>query len=54
MKDSIAETKVLVVDDTTSIRATVKEVIEAGVNDYIARPFSPEILQKRIRRLFPA
>ncbi len=31
---------------------TVRQVIEAKVTDYIAKPFTPGILQSKVRRIF--
>jgi len=31
---------------------TVRKVIEAKVTDYIAKPFTPETLQSKVRRIF--
>jgi DNA-binding response OmpR family regulator len=55
--------KFLVVDDTATMRRNVtnslqrigcSDTVEAGVNNYIVKPFTPQVLKEKIDALLPA
>jgi two-component system chemotaxis response regulator CheY len=39
----------IVLISTKSDRASVVEAVEAGVNNYVVKPFTPDLLRQRIK-----
>ena len=50
--EKIAKTPVLMVT-AESKKEKIIEAAQAGVNDYVVKPFNAEILKNKIARIFP-
>lgn len=51
--DKLKDTPVLIVTAEAE-KENVVQAAQAGVNDYIVKPFTADVLQKKIERIFPA
>jgi two-component system chemotaxis response regulator CheY len=49
----LKDTPVLIVTAEAE-KENVVQAAQAGVNDYIVKPFTADVLQKKIERIFPA
>jgi two-component system, chemotaxis family, chemotaxis protein CheY len=50
--DKLKDTPVLIVTAEAE-KENVVQAAQAGVNDYIVKPFTADVLQKKIERIFP-